>query len=55
VTALLDAEINRQAAMIAYINDFHLIMWLTILSLPVAFILRKPARKRAGDTPIVME
>jgi MFS transporter, DHA2 family, multidrug resistance protein len=43
--ALLDAEINRQALMIAYIDDFHLMMLLSIGTLPLLLLLR---RQRSG-------
>jgi DHA2 family multidrug resistance protein len=39
--AMLDAEINRQALMIAYIDDFHLMMLITLAALPLLFLLRR--------------
>jgi DHA2 family multidrug resistance protein len=36
-------EVARQAAMVAYVSDFHLIMLLTLLAAPIAFLMR-PAR-----------
>lgn len=39
--ALIDAEINRQAAMIAYIDAFWLTMWMAIWSLPLVLLLRR--------------
>ncbi|MGV3730218.1 MAG: MDR family MFS transporter [Sphingopyxis sp.] len=44
--AMLDAEINRQAAMVAYIDDFWLMMWVTALSVPLVLLLR-PTRAGA--------
>ena len=41
---MLDGLVNLQAAMIAYIDDFHLMMWVTLLAMPLALILRRPAR-----------
>ena len=41
--ALLDAEITRQAAFIAYINDFWIMMWLTFAAIPLVLLLR-PAK-----------
>ncbi len=38
---LLDAEVNRQAAMIAYLDDFWLMMWITLAAAPFAFLMRK--------------
>ncbi|SMF69009.1 DHA2 family efflux MFS transporter permease subunit [Allosphingosinicella indica] len=45
--AMIDAEINRQAAMIAYIDDFHVMMLVTFAVLPLVFLLRK-AKPHAG-------
>lgn len=42
VIRMLDGEISRQAAAIAYINDFKLMMWIVILSVPLVFLLRSP-------------
>lgn len=54
VTAMLDGEINRQAAMIAYIDDFHLMMWITLATIPLILLLRKP-KVRSKDMHVVME
>lgn len=47
---MLDLEANRQAAMVAYIDDFWLMMWITLAAVPLAFIMRKP-QPRAGAMP----
>lgn len=39
--AMLDMEINRQALMIAYIDDFKLMMIVSLLALPLLLLLRK--------------
>jgi DHA2 family multidrug resistance protein len=39
---MLNAEVNRQAAMIAYTNDFHVMMIATALAAPLVFLLRRP-------------
>lgn len=44
--ASLDAEVTRQAASIAYIDDFVLMMWVTLCAVPLLVLLRRP--KRAG-------
>ena len=44
----LDAMVNKQAAMIAYLDDFHFMMFATLAALPLLLLLRKPKRK-AGD------
>jgi DHA2 family multidrug resistance protein len=43
VAAMVDAEVNRQAMMIAYLDDFWLMMWSALIAVPVVMLLR-PAR-----------
>ena len=38
--ALLNAEVNRQAAAIGYLNDFKLMMLLTLASMPLVLLMR---------------
>ncbi|MCZ8369254.1 MAG: MDR family MFS transporter [Porphyrobacter sp.] len=38
---IIDAEVNRQAAMIAYIDDFYLMMWITLAAAPLALLMRR--------------
>ena len=40
--AALNAEATRQAAMVAYIDDFKLMMMIVIVGLPLLLLLRKP-------------
>jgi len=40
-----DGMINRQAAMIAYVDDFYLMAWISILVLPFVLLLQKPKRQ----------
>ena len=53
VAAMVDAEVNRQALMIAYINDFRLMMWVGILILPLVVIIRPVRARGAAPTPIM--
>ena len=39
--SFLNAIVTRQAAMVAYIDDFYLMMWLSFLSVPLVFFMRK--------------
>lgn len=41
--ALMQQAVARGAAEIAYVNDFYLMFWVTLLALPLAFILSPPA------------
>ncbi|WP_324075936.1 MAG: DHA2 family efflux MFS transporter permease subunit [Erythrobacter sp.] len=38
---LIDAEVNRQAAMIAYVDDYWLMMWITLAAAPLTLLMRK--------------
>lgn len=40
--AMANAEVTRQAAMIAYLNDFKAMMVVTALSIPLVLFLKKP-------------
>ena len=48
--ALADAEITRQAAFIAYIDDFWIMMWLTFATIPLVLLLR-PAKPAVPGEP----
>jgi len=45
VFGIADGMINKQAAMIAYIDDFYLMAWISIAVLPLVLLLRKPKGK----------
>ncbi len=48
--AALNAEVTRQAAMVAYIDDFVLMMLVVLLSMPLLLMLRRPRpTAAAGD------
>jgi DHA2 family multidrug resistance protein len=55
--ARLNAEVTRQAAMIAYVDDFKLMMLVTLAAVPLLLLLRKPRRQgpAAGESATVME
>jgi DHA2 family multidrug resistance protein len=43
----LNGEVTRQAMMIACLNDFRLMMYLTVLAVPLLLLLRRPAEATA--------
>jgi MFS transporter, DHA2 family, multidrug resistance protein len=45
--AALNAEVTRQAAMVAYIDDFHLMMIIILASLPLLLLLRHRPQEAA--------
>ncbi len=48
--AMVDAEVTRQAASIAYLNDFRMVMWLTCVIFPFVLMLRTK-KPNASPTP----
>jgi MFS transporter, DHA2 family, multidrug resistance protein len=44
----LNGEVTRQAAMIAYVADFHVMMWITIAAMPLLLLIRKPGPGAVG-------
>jgi DHA2 family multidrug resistance protein len=43
----LDAEINRQASMVAYVDDFRLMMLIAVLCMPVLLVMGSGRRRHA--------
>jgi MFS transporter, DHA2 family, multidrug resistance protein len=48
-TAFLESTITQQAAMIAYLNDYWLMLFLTVAVIPLLLLLRPPKRQSAED------
>jgi DHA2 family multidrug resistance protein len=40
-TEMANNIVTQQAAMVAYIDDFYLMMWLSLISVPLVFFMRK--------------
>jgi DHA2 family multidrug resistance protein len=49
---LLNEEVTRQARIIAYIDDFKLMLVLAIAALPLLLLTRTPKRKAAPKPPV---
>ena len=43
--SMLDGMVNKQAAMIAYIDDFYLMSWISFAAVPLVLLLQKPRGK----------
>ncbi len=50
--AALNAEVTRQASMVAYIDDFKLIMLIALASIPLLLLLREARRRPPPATAI---
>jgi DHA2 family multidrug resistance protein len=55
VLMMADAEINRQALMIAYIDDFYLMMLVSLVAIPLLLLLRKGRRPQPGEPAAAMD
>jgi DHA2 family multidrug resistance protein len=53
--AALNEQITAQALMIAYLDDFYFMLLLTLLALPLLFLVRKPPVRPMQDKDVVLE
>jgi DHA2 family multidrug resistance protein len=53
--AALDAVVTQQAQIIAYMDDYKLLMIATLAAIPLLIIFKKPPRSAAADSMHVME
>jgi DHA2 family multidrug resistance protein len=49
--AALNGELGRQAAMVAYVDGFRLLLWMTLAIFPLLLLMRKP--KARMEAPVV--
>jgi len=49
--AALNGEITRQASAIAFLNDFWMMMIMTVVAIPLLLLLR-PVRQAAAPTVV---
>jgi DHA2 family multidrug resistance protein len=53
--AMINAEVTRQAAMIAYLEDFKAIMLMTLVLVPLVFLISPTRPQRGGSAPVVAD
>jgi MFS transporter, DHA2 family, multidrug resistance protein len=53
--AALNEEVSRQAAMIAYLDDFQLMLIMTLLAIPLLLLVRSASATRAQPKIVVAE
>lgn len=49
---MADGIVNREAAMIAYVDDFYAMMWVTLAAIPLCILLRPPQTKGMPQQPV---
>jgi DHA2 family multidrug resistance protein len=55
VLMMADAEVNRQALMIAYIDDFWLMMIVSLVAIPLLLLLKKGRKPQPGEHAPAMD
>jgi DHA2 family multidrug resistance protein len=55
ISSMVDLEVNRQALIIAYLDDFYMMMWATLIAVPLVLFMRGAGKRNSEDTPMVME
>jgi DHA2 family multidrug resistance protein len=53
--AMLDGIVSQQAALIAYLNDFKLLMWLTLATVPLVLLIGSTKKRPAAPSKEVIE
>jgi DHA2 family multidrug resistance protein len=51
----LNGEVSRQAAMVAYVDDYRLMFFLTLAVMPLMFLMRSPRRDAQGAARVSVE
>jgi len=52
VMRMLDNEVNRQAAMVAYVDDFYMMMWLALAAVPLTVFMRRSRQQGPPAQPL---
>ena len=53
--AIINGEITRQALFIAYLDDFKLMMIVTLSVLPLLLLMRRAGTKGSGPQHVAMD
>jgi MFS transporter, DHA2 family, multidrug resistance protein len=53
--AAINGEITRQATMVAYIDDFFLMLVVTLCCIPMLLLMRQPKRKAPGPVHVEID
>ncbi|MNV77109.1 hypothetical protein D3C71_1705050 [compost metagenome] len=53
--AMLNGEVTRQASLLAYLQDFRLMMWVSLCAVPLVVLLRAPGRSGSREEMAILE
>jgi DHA2 family multidrug resistance protein len=51
----INNEVQRQSATLAYLQDFQLMMWVTLAALPLLLLMRRPVKSLQADTNLALD
>jgi DHA2 family multidrug resistance protein len=51
IAAMVNAEVSRQATMIAFLDDFYMLTWVLLAFAPLPFLLKRPNLSAQGAPP----
>jgi DHA2 family multidrug resistance protein len=52
---MIDGMVMQQAAMIAYLDDFKLMFWITLAAVPLLFLLRYRRSPANAPAPVMAD
>ena len=53
--AMINGEVTRQASLLAYLQDFRLMMWVSLCAVPLVVLLRAPGRSGSREEMAILE
>lgn len=53
--AVLNGEVTRQASLLAYLQDFRLMMWVSLCAVPLVLLLKAPQRGGKQEEMAILE
>ena len=53
--AMINGEVTRQASLLAYLQDFRLMMWVSLCAVPLVVLLRTPGRSGSREEMAILE
>ncbi|MGL6517141.1 hypothetical protein ACSZNZ_10505 [Aeromonas caviae] len=52
---MINGEVTRQASLLAYLQDFRLMMWVSLCAVPLVVLLRAPGRSGSREDMTILE
>ena len=52
--AMINGEVTRQASLLAYLQDFRLMMWVSLCAVPLVVLLLKAPKRGGGKEALAI-